>query len=247
MPPYLEPIQKRSNPGYKPRDIRTAILLVATLLAFCAVSLWAASSHRDGSSLSIRDNFNSGSMAAWEMPFSDDWEILQQDGLHYLHMKRSRPPGIPRRPLQFARLKGVDAGSFDLNVKVRRAGGSMIVVFDYVDTLHFYYVHLSKDSGTKVSAHNGIFIVNDGSRRRIAGLDASAALPDLAWHDVRIVRDAGSGSIQVFLDQQTTPRFSVIDHSFPHGQVGLGSFDETGDFAQLRLHSDTARRSARNE
>lgn len=245
---YLEPIRKRNNPRYKPRNIRAAaVLLGATLLAFCAVYLWAASSHRDSSSLPIRDNFDSGSTAAWEMPFPEDWKILQQDGLHYLHMERSRPPGIPRRPLQFARLKGVNVDSFVLNVKVRRAGGSMMVVFDYVDTLHFYYIHLSKDSGAKIAAHNGIFIVDGGPRRRIGGLDASAALPDLSWHDVRIIRDAGSGSIQVFLDQQTTPRFSVIDRTFLKGQVGLGSFDETGDFAQFRLDSDDARRSARNE
>jgi hypothetical protein len=155
-------------------------------------------------------------------------------------MKRSRPPGVPRRPLQFARLKGVKAGSFTLNVKVRRAGGSMIVVFNYVDTLHFYYVHLSKDPGTEIAVHNGIFIVDGGDRRRIAGLDAAPALPDRSWHDVQIVRNVSSGSIQVFLDKQTTPRFSVIDHTFTSGQVGVGSFDETGDFADFRLDSDDA-------
>ena len=114
----------------------------------------------------------------------------------------------------------------------------MIVVFNYVDTLHFYYAHLSKDPGTQVDVHNGIFIVDGGPRRRIAGLDASPALPDLSWHDVRIVRDLRSGSIQVFLDQETTPRFSVIDHTFTYGQIGLGSFDETGDFADFRLSSN---------
>ena len=90
----------------------------------------------------------------------------------------------------------------------------------------------------KVAVHNGIFIVDGGDRRRIAGLDASPALPDLSWHDVRIVRDVRSGSIQVFLDKETTPRFSVIDHTFTSGQVGLGSFDETGDFAHFRLDSN---------
>ncbi len=77
----------------------------------------------------------------------------------------------------------------------------MIIVFNYVDTLHFYYVHLSKDPGTQVAVHNGLFIVDGGDRRRIAGLDASAALPDRAWHDVRIVRNVSSGSIQVFRGQ----------------------------------------------
>ena len=226
--------------------IPTALLAAVALIAFYAHSVWPAAAYGDArkARLSIQDDFNSGSLNAWEIPFAEDWETLTEGNLPYLHMKRSRPPGVPRRPLQFARLKGVKAGSFTLNVKVRRAGGSMIVVFNYVDTLHFYYVHLSKDPGTEIAVHNGIFIVDGGPRRRIAGLDASPALPDRSWHDVRIVRDLHTGSIQVFLDQETTPRFSVIDHTFTYGQIGLGSFDETGDFAHFRLDSNKARHSS---
>jgi hypothetical protein len=210
-----------------------------TLFALYALFLWQAAAYDNApkASLSIRDDFSSGSLNAWETPFPEDWEILTEGNLHYLHMKRSREPGVPRRPMQFARLKGVKVGSFTLNVNVRRAGGSMIVVFDYVDTLHFYYVHLSENPGTQIAVHNGIFIVDGGDRRRIAGLDAAAALPDRSWHHVRIVRNVSSGGIQVFLDNDTTPRFSVVDHTFTSGQVGLGSFDETGDFAHFRLDS----------
>jgi hypothetical protein len=225
--------------------IPTALLAAVTLIAPCAVFLWPASANSDAQkpSVSIQDDFNSENLNAWEMPFAEDWEILTDGSLHYLHMKRSRPPGVPRRPLQFARLKGVKAGSFTLNVKVRRAGGSMIVVFNYVDTLHFYYAHLSKDPGVQVAVHNGIFIVDGGDRRRIAGLEASPVLPDLSWHDVRIVRNVSSGLIQVFVDKETAPRFSVIDRTFTSGQVGVGSFDETGDFADFRLDLDDAQRS----
>jgi len=231
---------------YKPRGVcaPTVLLAALTLIAVYALLVWPPPLYGAAASLSFRDDFDSGVLHAWEMPFPEDWEILQEGSLHYLHMKRSRPPGVPRRPLQFARLKGVKAGSFTLNVKVRRAGGSMIVVFNYVDTLHFYYVHLSVDPGTKVDVHNGIFIVDGGPRRRIAGLDASPALPERSWQDVRIVRDLRSGSIQVFLDQETSPRFSVIDHTFTYGQIGLGSFDETGDFAHFRLDSNKARHSS---
>lgn len=195
-------------------------------------------------SLSVRDDFNSGASSAWKMPFPQDWEILTENGLHYLHMKRSRPPGVPRRPLQFARLKNVEVGSFSLNVKVRRTGGSMIIVFNYLDTLHFYYVHLSENAGSQIAVHNGIFVVDDGPRRRIAGLNASPALPDRSWHDVSIIRDTRSGSIKVYLDKQTRPAFSVIDRTFTCGQIGLGSFDETGDFAQFRLRSNDSHCSA---
>jgi hypothetical protein len=177
----------------------------------------------------------SAGLAGWQMPFPEDWELQQESGLSYLHMKRSREPGTPRRPIQFALLKDVDAGSFTLNVMVRRAQGSMIVVFGYIDTLHFYYVHLSKDPGMKEPVHNGIFLVDGAPRRRIAGVEAGPSLPDRAWHHVKIVRDVRSGSIEVFVDKEKTPRFSLVDHTFTHGQVGLGSFDETGDFARFHL------------
>ncbi len=225
---------------YKPGGIYipAALLAAVCLIACHSVAAGTVCGGTPLASISIRDNFSAGSLKAWEMPFPEDWEILKEGNLHYLHMERSRPPGVPRRPVQFALLKGVKVGSFALDVKVRRAGGSMILVFDYVDPLHFYYVHLSDNPGTKVSVHNGIFIVDGGPRRRIAGLEASPALPDLSWHDVRIVRNVSTGSIKVFLDKQTTPLFTGIDHTFPCGQVGLGSFDETGDFVQFRLRSN---------
>jgi hypothetical protein len=230
----------------KKARISVVFLAAICLSAFGAAGGWAASlcGGAHPTSLSIQDNFSAGNLKAWEMPFPEDWQILQQGNLHYLHMLRNREPEVPRRPVQFARLKGVKVGSFTLDVKVRRTGHSMIVVFNYVDSLHFYYVHLSENPGTQISVHNGIFIVDGGPRRRIAGLEAAPALPDNSWHNVRIVRNVDTGSIQVFLDKETQPRFSVIDHTFTCGQVGLGSFDETGDFAQFRLRSKDAQRSS---
>jgi hypothetical protein len=116
----------------------------------------------------------------------------------------------------------------------------MLIVFNYVDTLHFYYTHLSADPGGKVAVHNGIFMVDGAPRRRIAGLEAAPALPDTNWHKVRVQRDVSSGSIKVFVDDGSQPHFSVIDTAFKCGQIGLGSFDETGDFADVKLSSKDA-------
>ena len=190
-------------------------------------------------SLTFTDHFE-GNLDAWQMPYPEDWAILGENGNHYLHMKRSRDPGVPRRPLQYAMLKNITAGSFDLRVKVRREGGSMIVVFNYVDTLHFYYTHLSVDSGRKEPVHNGIFLVNNAPRVRIAGTEALPALPDQSWHAIRVLRDAKTGKIDVWSDVQGAPLFTVVDHTFGCGQIGLGSFDETGDFADVDLKSDDA-------
>ncbi|PYV16736.1 MAG: hypothetical protein DMG21_10690 [Acidobacteria bacterium] len=78
-------------------------------------------------------------------------------------------------------------------------------------------------------------VVNGGPRKRIAGLEAAPALPDRAWHTVRVARDTSSGRIQVFMDGQKQALFSVEDRTFACGRVGIGSFDETGDFADIRI------------
>jgi hypothetical protein len=190
--------------------------------------------------ISFHDDFERGGLDAWQMPYPEDWAILAEGANHFLHMKRSREPGVPRRPLQFALLKQARVGSFDFQARVRREGRSMIVVFNYVDALHFYYTHLSGDRGTEQAVHNGIFIVNGEPRRRIAGLEAPPALPDGAWHRVRVARDVSASSIEVFVDGQSRPLFSVTDPTFVCGQVGIGSFDETGDFDDVKLTSGDA-------
>jgi hypothetical protein len=189
-------------------------------------------------SLDFHDGFETGDLSAWQFPHPEDWVILGGPHQHYLHMKRSREPGVPRRPLQYALLKNARVGSFEFQTRLRREGKSMIVVFNYVDTLHFYYTHLSVDRGEAQQVHNGIFIVNGADRKRIAGISAAPALPDPEWHHVRVVRDARTGSIEVFMDHSIQPLFSVIDRAFICGKVGIGSFDETGDFTDVDLRSN---------
>jgi hypothetical protein len=214
-----------------------SILLTAILIA---VFPFQASAQPAAHSIHFTDNFSSGKLNHWKLPYAQDWVVRSEGQLHYLHMLRSREPLVPRRPMQFALLKGMNVGSFDFQTRVRREGHSVMIVFNYVDSLHFYYTHLSVDPGSKQPVHNGIFIVDGAPRRRIAGADAAPVLPDKKWHTIRVHRDVKSGSIEVFVDGEHSPRFSVIDRTFTCGQVGVGSFDETGDFADVRLTSKDA-------
>ena len=96
---------------YKPKDVRVPTVLTAlTLIAVYAAFVWPPPCTGPQRAYPFETTSNSGALHAWEMPFPEDWEILQEGGLHYLHMKRPRPPGVPRRPLQFALLKGVRGG-----------------------------------------------------------------------------------------------------------------------------------------
>lgn len=220
---------------------RRLVFIVCILAAASlgAGALRTNSAQTSALAVNFADGFEHG-LHAWQFPHPEDWEILDENGNHYLHMKRMGEPGVPRRPLQFALLKSANVGSFDFRARVRREGKSMIVVFNYVDTLHFYYTHVSVDTGIKQPVHNGIFLVNNADRVRIAGLDAPPALPDTAWHQIRVKRDAASGRIKVWSDVANQPLFTVVDHTFSCGQIGIGSFDETGDFADVHLTSGDA-------
>ena len=220
------------------KRLRTFLLLALSFAgAIVAVSHGANPVLR---SMQFRDDFETGTLDAWDFPLAEDWVIRGEPVNHFLHMLRNREPGVPRRPLQFARLRNANVGSFKLEARVRREGTSMIIVFNYVDTLHFYYAHLSADRGAQQPVHNGLFIVNGEPRKRIAGTDADPALPDREWHTVRLERSVPSGSIELFMDDEKKPRFSVVDRTFNCGQIGIGSFDETGDFDDIRLNSDDA-------
>jgi hypothetical protein len=228
---------------------RIITLLVGALAGLAAI----ASALAVLTVIEYREDFEGGELKGWEFPHAEDWEIRAEGGNRYLHMLRNREPGVPRRPLQFARLGGVNVGSFELKARVRREGKSMIIVFNYVNTMHFYYAHLSADRGTEQLVHNGLFLVNGGPRNRIAGLEAEPALPTRGWHSFRIVRNARSGWIRVYADApagplasaapaaaSAEPLFSVQDRTFWCGQIGFGSFDETGDFDDVELRSEDA-------
>lgn len=233
----MEPVEKSK------RYSRWSHFVIGTLLGAGLIAFGLGYSNNALAALhklNFHCDFSPKELSEWIFPHAEDWVSKTENGRTYMHMLRPRDPGVPRRPLQFARLKNVNVGSFDLSVKVRREGRSMLIVFNYVDTLHFYYTHVSRDRGTFQPVHNGIFLVDGGPRRRIAGTEAQPALPNTNWHTIRVVRNVKTGLIQVYSDVQKKPLFSVVDHHFTCGQIGLGSFDETGDFADLKIKSSDA-------
>ncbi len=182
----------------------------------------------------LRVDFQDGKLDRWILPRASDWEVAAEGPNRFLRLLTAGEIGEPRRPLQYAIRKDLCLGDFDLRVKVRRARNSMMIAFGYQDTLHFYYAHLSADSGDH-SVHNGLFKVDGGERFRIAGQGSKPVLPDKEWHEVRIVRQVATGKIEVYADQDPQPRFRHTDAAFRFGRIGLGSFNETGDFDDLRL------------
>jgi hypothetical protein len=169
----------------------------------------------------------------WTLDGSGQWSIA--DGALVLSTAGT-PGGAIRRPAALAILKSEPFTRVTLELDVRSTAPVDLAVRDvnlivgYESPTRFYYVHLS---GRTDAVHNGIFVVADADRRRIDPGTTPPQLKDLAWHRVKVERDPSSGRIDVFVDDFSRPALRAVDTTIRTGRVGVGSFDETGEFRNI--------------
>ena len=178
---------------------------------------------------------DTGGLADFDLDGNGTWVVRN----HTLILEKAGVPGGPiRRPAALAIVKSPALKDLTFSVELRSTAPVDLDVRDvqlivgYQSPSQFYYVHLSAKTDP---VHNGIFIVNQADRRRIDEPTSHARLRDQAWHRVRLERDVTSGSIRVFFDDDTTPALSAVDRTFTSGRVGVGSFDETGEFRAIEI------------
>ena len=173
----------------------------------------------------------------WTVPAPSDWKIEEEAGVSVLRLIAPRGPlPGPRRPIEFAVAETPEFRSVTLDLDARPLGRSLIVVFAYRDAAHFDYAHLSIDPATKQPVHNGVFHVYGGERVRISSEAGPAAFAATnRWYHVRLAYDGKSGAVQVTIDGRPISALHAIDLSLSSGRVGIGSFDETGDFKNLKI------------
>lgn len=174
-------------------------------------------------------------LADFDLDGTGEWAM--RDGILVLE-KPGKPGGAIRRPAALAILKSPPLGSLTYSVDVRSTAPIDLAVRDvqlivgYQSPTQFYYIHLSAKTD---AVHNGIFLVNNADRRRLDEPTSRARLTDQAWHRVRLERNVSTGSIEVFIDDDETPALSAIDRTLTSGRVGVGSFDEIGEFRNIQV------------
>ena len=144
-------------------------------------------------------------------------------------------PG-PRRPIQFALAQTPELSQMSLEMDAKPRRRSLILVFAYRDAAHFDYAHLSTDTGIQQPVHNGIFHVFGGERVRISSQGGPPAFPQTdRWYHVILKHDGETGEVEVSVDGQQIPALHAVDLSLTSGRVGVGSFDEVGDFKNVKI------------
>ena len=173
----------------------------------------------------------------WTVRVASDWKADREDSAAVLRLVTNRGPlPGPRRPIQFALADVPNYGRLAVEADVMPLGSSLLIVFAYRDEAHFDYAHLSTDQATAQPVHNGIFHVYGGERVRISAERGPGSFAARGrWYHVKLTHDAGSGAVAVTVDGRAIPALEAIDRSLGPGKVGIGSFDETGAFRDVRI------------
>ncbi len=181
------------------------------------------------------DDFESGA-GRWTQTDPKAWKVVMEEGNHvYSQFQRSQYEPPVRSPYNMARIKDVKVSDFTLQARMEQTGKEyghrdMCLFFGYQDPSHFYYVHIA----TKADAHaNSIFLVNGKPRVSIAQERTDGTDWATGYHDVRIVRNVSTGTIEVFFDDMEKPIMKTVDKTFGAGEVGFGSFDDTGNIDEI--------------
>jgi hypothetical protein len=186
----------------------------------------------------------------WSIPEPGDWKVDGENGSPVLHLLVGKEPPAngPRRPFQFAVADTPAFNRVKVEADVKPLGSSLMIVFAYRDAAHFDYAHLSVDTAAKQTHHNGIFHVYGGERVRISAENGPGAFDaNNRWHHVVLDWDGNTGLVQVRVDGSEVPALRAVDLSLKSGKVGIGSFDETGEFKNVKITGHQAgMQTARN-
>lgn len=189
--------------------------------------------------LVFEDDFEKGA-DRWQPTDANAWKLApsrEGKGQAYSLFQQSKYKPPHRSPFNVSLIKDVQVTDFRLEADVLSTSReyphrSMTMFFGYQDPAHFYYVHFGK----KTDDHaNQIFIVNDAPRIKISTKTTPGTNWDDAWHHVKIERNVTSGEIKIFFDDMKNPVMEAVDKTFLWGQVGVGSFDDIGNWDDVKL------------
>lgn len=188
--------------------------------------------------LLFHENFDSD-LAAWQPTDDSAWKLVKSGTGSHVSLVKKRSDYEPevRSPYNILLLREHSVTDFVLDVAARSTNKvyghqDLCLIFGYQDPSHFYYVHL----GREADAHaNSIFLVNGAPRVSIAKKRTEGTDWSRGWHRIRVRRDVAKATIEVYFDDMLQPVMTTVDNNFLFGRIGIGSFDDTGDFDTVRL------------
>jgi hypothetical protein len=222
-----------------PRPLKYALPLVLILALATPTTLAAPKKDpaNKGYPLVFSENFKKDT-DNWIMTDPKAWELKKDERKSVLSLTGASnyEPSV-RSPKSIAWIKNLNLSSFVLQVNVKQTGREydhrdLCFFFNKNNPSQYYYVHIA----SKADPHaHSIFKVNEEPRISIVQKRTDGWKWDTKYHTVRIIRDAETGTIDVYIDDMDTPVMHTVDKTFTSGTLGIGSFDDTGNFNEVTV------------
>lgn len=218
--------------------------MIRSLLLVSLVVVFADSAPK-GLPLVFEDDFEKGA-SRWQPTDPAGWKVIDtRQGKVFSQFKKNSSYKPPHRsPYHIALIKDVTVSDCVLEAKCRSTvkdypHRDMCLFFGYQDPAHFYYAHLGK----KTDDHaNQIFIVNGADRKKISTKTTPGTPWTDGWHRIKVIRTVADGKIEVYFDDMKNPVMTATDTTFKWGRVGIGSFDDTGNWDDVKMWGKKAKR-----
>lgn len=195
----------------------------------CAANSRAAAMEQDLFADPARWKF--GDKKAWQ------WSGEKKDRVLQLTAQNSEKPKY-RSPFNLAWFEGREWKDFTLTAECRltkfdAGNNDLCIAFGRAGENKFYYAHMGEKAD---EPHHQIHIVDNADRKPITTFRTEGTpWKEGQWHRVKIIRNTSTGDIGVYFDDMEKPVLTAQDKSFEWGQVGLGSFDDLGEFRNVRI------------
>jgi hypothetical protein len=146
-----------------------------------------------------------------------------------------------RSPHSIVWLADVVVADFELTARVQNTNSAagphrdLCFFWGYQDPAHYYYVHLGAQSDPAACQ---IFVVDGAPRTPITVQTATGTPWTDGWHRVKVARRVADGMMEVYFDDMSKPLMTAKDGRFGAGLVGLGTFDDHGNFDDVELRGE---------
>ena len=219
---------------------------LATALAFAAIGVTAFAAEGEMPAVFQDDFQKEGALEKWEPMDPSAWKVDKDGDSQFLSMfKDSAYKPKVRSPQNFGLIRNLVLGDFVMDLKMQSrtkdyGHRDLCLFFGYQAPDRFYYVHMALAADP--NAHS-VFIVNGKPRVTLIpkiGEDIGGEVYRTkglvwgdGWHNVRLVRKVDTGLIEVYFDDMAKPIMRVSDKTFAWGRVGVGSFDDEGNYDDI--------------
>lgn len=217
----------------------TALLLTITLTTPAAIA--SDFPPPTGMKLVYSHDFEDQQTTRYQPTDDSAWTLMNQNGNHVLSLTKRNSNFSPpfRSPLNRTLIRDLELESFVMDVRFQSTipdygHRDLCLFFGWQDDAKLYYVHFGKQADDHA---NQIFIVNSAARKKISITSTTGTPWTDNWHQARIRRDVASGEISVWFDDLNKPVMTAKDTTFRTGRVGFGSFDDIGNFDDVKIYA----------